>query len=91
VTPPAGYVQVMESHRPLLGKSQPVTQMVFSDGLGAVSVFIEPVPDGQHMEGLSIEGSIGIYARHLGNLKVTTVGEAPAAALLETGNSVRPK
>lgn len=91
VTPPPGYVQVMESHRPLLGKSQPAMQMVFSDGLGAVSLFIEPLPDGQNMEGLSTEGSIGIYARHLGNLKVTTVGEAPAAALIETGNSVRPK
>ncbi|MGA9993717.1 MAG: MucB/RseB C-terminal domain-containing protein [Thiobacillaceae bacterium] len=91
VTPPPGYVQVMESHRPLLGKSQPVTQMVFSDGLGAVSLFIEPLPDGQNLEGLSTEGSIGIYSRHLGNIKVTTVGEAPAATLLQTGNSVRPK
>lgn len=91
ITPPPGYVQVMESHRPLLGKSQPVTQMVFSDGLGAVSVFIEPLPNMLHMEGLSTEGSIGIYARRVGVLKVTTVGEAPAAALIETGNSIRPK
>ena len=50
VTAPPGYVQVMESHRPLLGKSQPVTQMVFSDGLGALSVFIEPLPEVLHME-----------------------------------------
>lgn len=91
VTPPPGYVQVMQSYRPLMGKSQPVTQLVFSDGLGAVSLFIEPLPESPSMEGLSTEGSVGIYARHLGNIKVTTVGEAPAAALIETGNSVHQK
>jgi sigma-E factor negative regulatory protein RseB len=91
VSPPPGYVQVMQSHRPLMGKSKPVTQMVFSDGMGAISLFIEPLPEGQSMEGLSTEGSVGIYARHLGNTKVTAVGEAPAAALMETGNSAHPK
>ncbi|MGA7179265.1 MAG: MucB/RseB C-terminal domain-containing protein [Thiobacillaceae bacterium] len=91
VSPPPGYVQVMQSHRPLRGKSQPVTQIVFSDGMGAISLFIEPIPEGQSMEGLSTEGSIGIYAHHLGDTKVTTVGEAPAAALIETGNSVHSK
>jgi sigma-E factor negative regulatory protein RseB len=91
VSPPPGYVQVMQSHRPLMGRSQPVTHLVYSDGMGAISLFIEPVPEGRSMDGLSTEGSIGIYAHHLGNVKVTTVGEAPADALIETGDSVRPK
>jgi sigma-E factor negative regulatory protein RseB len=91
VSPPPGYVQVMQSHRPLMGRSQPVTHLVYSDGLGAISLFIEPIPEGHSLDGLSTEGSIGIYAHHLGNVKVTTVGEAPADALIETGDSVRPK
>jgi sigma-E factor negative regulatory protein RseB len=92
VSPPPGYDLVMQSHRPLMGKSKPVTQMVFSDGLGAVSLFIEPIPEGQKpIVGLSTEGSVGIYARLIDDTKVTTVGEAPASALIATGNSVRKK
>jgi sigma-E factor negative regulatory protein RseB len=65
---------------------------VFSDGLSVLSMFIEPAdPQAQSLQGLSAEGAIGVYARVLDGHTVTTVGEVPNLALIETGNSVRRK
>ena len=43
--PPSGFKKVIEMKRNLSGKSMPVNHIALSDGLAAVSVFIEPVPD----------------------------------------------
>ena len=40
---PPGFSKIMEGFRSLRGKREPVAHLVFSDGLVAVSVFIEPV------------------------------------------------
>lgn len=90
VKAPPGYTQVQAAVRPLPGKSSPVTHLVFSDGLSVLSMFIEPTDPRAHtLNGLSAEGAIGIYARTLEGFTITTLGEAPAAALIETGNSAR--
>lgn len=87
---PPGYAQVQAAVRPLPGKSAPVTHLVFSDGLSVLSMFIEPTDPRAHtLNGLSAEGAIGIYARTVDGYTVTTLGEVPAAALIETGNSAR--
>lgn len=92
VTPPPGYVQVQEAVRSLPGKKAPVTHLVFSDGLSVLSMFVEPVdPQAQSLRGLSAEGAIGIYAREVDGYSVTTLGEVPNQALIETGNSVKKK
>lgn len=92
LTPPPGYVRILESLRPLPGLKSPVLHSVYSDGKSNLSVFIEPVADGEiGMEGLSTEGAMSVYARRIGDHKVTALGEVPAAALLETANSVRKK
>ncbi|HQT00337.1 MAG: transcriptional regulator [Hydrogenophilales bacterium 16-64-46] len=89
---PPGYVQVGAAVRPLPGKPSPVTHLVFSDGLSVLSMFIEPTDPRAHtLNGLSAEGAIGIYARSVDGYTVTTLGETPAAALIETGNSARKK
>jgi sigma-E factor negative regulatory protein RseB len=88
VTPPPGYRQVQEAVRSLPGKRAPVTHMVFSDGLSVLSMFVEPAdPEVQSLHGLSAEGAIGIYARDVDGYIVTTLGEVPNLALIETGNS----
>jgi len=90
--PPPGYERILESMRPLPGVKSPVLHSVYSDGLSNISVFIEPVLDGDvGMEGLSTEGAIGVYARRVEGHKVTTMGEVPSAALLEMANSVQKK
>ena len=92
VTPPPGYEQVLEAVRSLPGKRAPVTHLVFSDGLSVLSMFVEPAdPQVQSLHGLSAEGAIGIYAREVDGYIVTTLGEVPNMALIETGNSATRK
>ena len=92
VAPPPGFERVQEAVRVLPGKQMPVTHLVFSDGLSVLSMFVEPVnPQMQRMHGLSAEGAIGVYAREVDGYIVTTLGEVPSTALIETGNSVKKK
>jgi sigma-E factor negative regulatory protein RseB len=90
VTPPPGFVQVQAAVRALPGKQMPVTHLVYSDGLSVLSMFLEPVnPQIPKMQGLAAEGAIGVYAREVDGYFVTTLGEVPNAALIETGDSVK--
>lgn len=92
VTPPPGYERVQQAVRTLPGKRAPVTHLMYSDGLSVLSMFIEPAdPQVQSLHGLSAEGAIGVYAREIDGYIVTTLGEVPSLALIETGNSVRKK
>lgn len=92
VTPPPGYERVQEAVRLLPGKRAPVTHLVFSDGLSVLSMFVEPAePPVESLRGLSAEGAIGIYAREVDGYIVTTLGEVPNMALIETGNSATRK
>ena len=92
VSAPPGYALVLEATRPLPGKKMPVSHWVFSDGLSALSVFIEPDSESSGpFQGLSAEGAMSVYSRQLDGHKITTLGEVPNRALIETGNSVRKK
>lgn len=92
VTPPPGFEKVREAVLLLQGKKAPVTHLIFSDGLSVLSMFVEQTdPQVQSLQGLSAEGAIGIYARKVDGHNVTTLGEVPSIALIETGNSVRRK
>lgn len=72
------------------GDGKPVGQVVYSDGLAAVSVFIEPLEArGEAMRtGLASMGAIHVYTREVANHMVTVVGEAPAASVQRIANSV---
>ena len=86
---PAGFRKIMEMRRNKLGNSIPVTHMVFSDGLAAVSVFIEPMANRTRInEGLSHQGAINIYTRTISDQVVTVLGEAPASTVMQIANSV---
>jgi sigma-E factor negative regulatory protein RseB len=92
VAPPPGFVRVQEAVRVFPGKKAPVTHLVFSDGLSVLSMFVEPInPQAQRLQGLSAEGVIGVYAREVDGYTVTTLGEVPNMALIETGNSVEKR
>ena len=70
----------------------PIAHLVFSDGLAAVSIFVEPLAAGAHpMDGLSNQGAINIYAKPLSENQVTVLGEVPAATVMQIGNSVISK
>jgi sigma-E factor negative regulatory protein RseB len=91
VTAPPGYALVLEATRPMPGKKLPVTHWVFSDGLSVLSLFIEPDSAPGSLQGLSAEGAMGVYTRQFDGHKITTLGEVPNSALIQTGNSVRKK
>jgi len=82
-----GFRKVVELKR-LMGESRPVGQVVYSDGLAAVSVFIEPLENRQVQTGLSSMGAIHIYTREVANHVVTVVGDAPAVSVQRIADAV---
>lgn len=83
-----GFQKVVELKR-RLGDSRPVNQVVYSDGLAAVSVFIEPLESRSGVRtGLASMGAIHIYTREVANHMVTVVGEAPAASVQRIADAV---
>jgi len=88
-SPLPGFRKVTEVTR-RLGESRPVSQMVYSDGLAAVSVFIEPLAGRAEpvRPGLSKMGAIHIYTREVASHIVTVVGEAPATSVQRVAQAV---
>jgi len=87
---PAGFKKTMEIQRPMRGKHAPVTQMVFSDGLSAISIFIEPDDgDEDDVDGLSSRGAVNLYHKVLDRHLITVVGEVPPRTVMQVFDSVR--
>jgi sigma-E factor negative regulatory protein RseB len=84
---PPGFMKIVEGFRHLRGTRQ-VAHLVYSDGLVAVSVFVEPVGGAPHPIGLSQQGGINVYIRQLDDNLVTVLGEAPAATVRQIAHSV---
>jgi sigma-E factor negative regulatory protein RseB len=84
-----GFQKIVELKR-RLGESRSAGQVVYSDGLAAVSVFIESLEGRSEAvrTGLSSMGAIHIYRREVANHMVTVVGEAPAASVQSIANAV---
>ena len=85
-----GFTKVVEVKRKL-HQSGLVDQVVYSDGLAAISVFIEPETPGRKMRlmGLSSMGAINIYTRRVADHLVTVVGEAPASSVRKIADTVQ--
>ena len=84
---PPGFSRVAEGYRTLRGKRSPVAHIVYSDGLVAVSVFVEPA-GGVHPVGLLQQGGVNVFIRDGDGYVVTALGEAPAATIRQIANSV---
>ncbi len=67
-----------------------VAQIVYSDGLAAISVFIEPVSQSR-TEGSMQQGAMNITGKRQGDFWLTIVGEVPAAAIKQVANSIEFK
>lgn len=90
---PAGFRKVYEMRRARPGGGpQLLTHIVLTDGLAAVSVFIEPNSNSKKLtEGPAQHGAINIYTRTVGEQRVTVLGETPAATVAQIANSLAPK
>ena len=85
---PPGFTKLVEGYRTLRGKPGPVAHLVYSDGLVAVSVFVEPMPQAPQPVGLSQQGGINVYSRQLSDHLVTVLGETPGATVRQIAFSV---
>jgi len=85
---PAGFVAVSEISRFMRSERQ-VAQLVLSDGLASISVFIEPVDSySQRLKADpgSKKGSIHLFRKRIGDYWLTATGEVPLATLHYVGN-----
>jgi sigma-E factor negative regulatory protein RseB len=84
---PPGFRRMLEIRRGL-GDTE-VGQMVVSDGLASVSVFVEPLrPGASPAEGLANQGAVNVFRRRVGDHLVTVLGEAPPALVSRIGGAV---
>ncbi|CAN5220468.1 MucB/RseB C-terminal domain-containing protein [soil metagenome] len=100
--PVAGFNRITEVQRSLAGHGE-VSQIVFSDGRAAVSIFIEAAPEAgapakavkaadagspATRETMSAEGSVNVFSRRYGAYLITVLGEAPAAAIRQFADAL---
>lgn len=88
--PVPGYTLKSMVKRPL-GKDQgEILHLVFSDGLAAISVFIEPVDPDRVGDGLGplSTGAINIYKRVLDGFVITALGEVPLLAVQRVAHGI---
>ena len=89
---PAGFNKTMEIRRRMRGRHAPVTQLVFSDGLVAISAFIEPSDgDEDDVERQSNRGAMNLYNKVVDENLYTVVGEVPPHTLMQALDSIHLK
>ena len=88
---PAGFRKLMELRRSMAGKKGTVSHLVFSDGLAAVSIFIEPNAASEKKQMLRHQGAVHIYSRAISGYTVTVLGETPAETVMQFARSLEPR
>ncbi len=89
VPPPPGFVPVMQVER-VMGDPLKVSQIVFSDGLAAISVFIEPYSTRgsvQKKQGPAKHGAVNVFGTRIADFWLTAMGEVPVSTLQELAES----
>jgi sigma-E factor negative regulatory protein RseB len=91
---PPGFKMAARSAQVLPGSTDPVSHLVFSDGMASVSVFVEvetktqETADDQTVTEESVRlGSSSVYSTVMGGRKVTAVGEVPPATVRSIASS----
>lgn len=79
---PPGFEPVTEVSRPM-PRSRRVSQLVISDGLAAISVFIEPYDAGPEppANGMASAGAMNIFQARIAGHRLTALGEVPVGTL----------
>jgi sigma-E factor negative regulatory protein RseB len=92
---PPGFKMAARSAQMMPGSADPVSHLVFSDGLASVSVFVEmdtktakeSPEEEEAAEESSRVGSSSVYSTVMGGRKVTAVGEVPPATVRSIASS----
>ncbi len=87
---PVGFQKISQRKYQRSATEGTVEQIVFSDGLATVSVFLE-VLDAQRsfLEGPYRIGVMSAYGRVLNNLQITAIGEVPIVTTSSVANSLQ--
>ncbi len=87
---PAGFVKISENFmRALPGRTEPVSQLVYSDGLTSVSVYAAPLSTGElPVLGATVQGSHQVFSRQANDQLVTAFGDARPAAVKAIASSL---
>ncbi|WP_347554709.1 MucB/RseB C-terminal domain-containing protein [Robbsia sp. KACC 23696] len=89
-----GFRKMLELRRPMAARQAgappvPVDQAVFSDGVTAVSLFIEPVGTSDRKQGQGQSGATHLLAERHGDFWVTLIGEVPAETLRRFADAIQ--
>ncbi|HDP89046.1 MAG TPA: transcriptional regulator [Thioalkalivibrio sp.] len=86
---PPGFALQSVVSRPMHEGGEPVQQMIISDGLASVSVFIaDPKADDQYYQGVTGTGALHAFARVVDGRQVTVVGEVPEVTVRLIGDAL---
>jgi sigma-E factor negative regulatory protein RseB len=86
---PNGF-SLVERYQHSHGKWGPVEQLVLTDGMATVSVFVERLNKlAEPFNGESHKGAVNAYGTVVGDHQLTVVGEVPLATVRLIGNSLR--
>jgi len=84
---PGGFWRESVLRRKIPGSDQYVQQMIYTDGLASLSVFIE-MKSSLTESGMSSMGAVNAFIRIVGNHSVTAIGEVPAVTVQRVAESV---
>lgn len=87
---PPGFDVVTQVSRPLR-QDATVNQLVLSDGLAAISVFVEPYDSSRHSmsgQGGIHKGALSVFRKRVGDYWLTALGQVPAGTLRDIAEHV---
>lgn len=88
---PPGFRLVASRLQVMPGSPMPAQHLIFSDGIAAISVFIEPsTGGGPRAPEASSMGSANAFSTSVQGHVITAVGEVPPATVREIASSVEP-
>ena len=85
---PPGFAKIAEGYRTLRDRPEPVAHIVYSDGLTAISVFVERIGAVPRSVGPAQQGGVNVYIRPVNDYMVTVLGEVPGATVRQMAHSV---
>ena len=84
---PGGFWRESVMKRKVPGTKHFMHQMIYTDGLASLSIFIERQTGVTHQGGTSM-GAVNAFIRILNDHSVTAIGEVPALTVKEVAESV---
>ena len=86
-----GFRKVADMKRQGRADGRDVRHVVFSDGLAAISVFIEPVGRNKPEAGAMAMGAVNAYRRVAGDHLFIVMGDVPQASLRRIAEGIEPR